>query len=126
MTEYVIDAYAWVEYLEGSKHGERVNQIIKNHKCFTSAVTLAEVVSKAKRAGKDSQAAFDAVVLNSRVLNVGEATAKNAGLLHAEMRKKSKDFGLADAFILAQRTKNQRIVTGDQHFRGIEDIEFLK
>src|SRR3989338_11707773 len=123
MTEYVIDAYAWIEYLEGSKQGEKVKQIIKTQACFTSAVTLAEVVSKAKRAGKDPQVAFDAVVLNSRVLHVNEETAKNAGLLHAEMRKKSKNFGLADAFILAQRTKNQRIVTSDRHFRGIENVE---
>jgi len=126
MTEYMVDAYAWVEYLEGSKQGEKVQQIIKNHVCFTSAVTLAEVVSKAKRTGKDSQMAFDAVALNSRVLNVNEGTAKIAGLFHAEMRKKSKNFGLADAFILAQRTKKQKIVTGDPHFLGIENIEFLK
>lgn len=126
MTEYFVDAFAWIEYLEGSRLGEKVKKIIETHKCFTSAVTLAEVISKAKRTNKDPQIAFDAVTLNSRVLQVNEEAAKQAGFFHAEMKEKDKTFGLADSFILAQRTKNQKILTGDPHFKKIQNVEFLE
>lgn len=125
MTEYLIDAYAWIEYLEGSIQGEKVKKILETHTCSTSAVTLAEVVSKAKRTNKDPEIAFDSVILNSKVLLVTEEVAKRAGILHAEMKAKDKTFGLADAFLLAQRTRKQKILTGDPHFRNIENIEFL-
>ncbi len=126
MTEYLIDAYAWIEYLEGTEQGEKVKKILKEHKCFTSAVTLAEVVSKAKRTNTDPEIAFQAITLNSKVLPVNEDTANRAGIIHAEKRKKIKDFGLADSFILAQRAKKQKILTGDAHFKGIENVEFMK
>lgn len=126
MTEYLIDAFAWIEYLEGSEQGEKVKQILQNHKCLTSAVTMAEVISRAKRTGKDTEIAFQAITLNSKVLQVNEEIAKKTGLIHAEKREKNKDFGLADAFILAHRKKKQKILTGDPHFKGIEKIEFLK
>ena len=126
MTEYLIDAFAWVEYLEGSRQGEKVKKILENNACSTSAVTLAEVVSKAKRSGNDPQTAFDAVAANSKILSVDAEIAKNAGLLHAEKKARDKSFGLADAFILAHRDKKQWILTGDPHFRGIEKVEFLK
>ncbi|MBI2598306.1 MAG: PIN domain-containing protein [Candidatus Diapherotrites archaeon] len=126
MTEYIIDAYAWIEYLEGSTKGEKVKKIIETSNCFTSAVTLAEVVSKAKRTNKDPQVAFDAVALNSHILRVDEEIAKKTGLIHAEQKLRKPSFGLADAFILAQRDKKQRVLTGDPHFKEIENVEFMK
>lgn len=126
MTEYIIDAYAWIEYLEGTHAGETVEKIIEECECFTSAVTLAEVVSKAERSGKNSRIAFEAVTRNSRILPVGEETAYEAAIIHAKEKAKDKTFGLADAFILAQRGKKQKILTGDPHFKGKDNVEFLE
>ena len=126
MTEYFVDAFAWVEYLEGSRLGEKVKKIVEENRCFTSAVSLAEVVSKAQRTNRDPQIAFEAILVNSRILPVNEEAAFRAGMLHARMREKEKSFGLADAFLLAQRTRKQRILTGDPHFRNVENVEFLK
>jgi len=124
MTErYVIDAYAWVEYLIGSKKGEKVKDAVEteNNEIFTCAVTLAEVVSKTAREGRDYEVAYDILLSNSQVVNVDETVSKDAGLLHSEMRKTQKDFGLADAFVLAvaRRTKS-KILTGDVHFKGVK------
>ncbi len=125
MTEYIIDAYAWMEYLNGSKSGEIVKGILEKENCFTSAVTLAEVISKIKRSGLDAKVAFEAVTLSSKVLQVDENTANAAGLIHAEKRKTMKNFGLADAFILAQREPNKIIVTGDPHFFPTKNIKMI-
>ncbi|MBI5553583.1 MAG: PIN domain-containing protein [Candidatus Diapherotrites archaeon] len=126
MSEYVIDAYAWIEYLEGSSQGEIVRKILGNSTCFTSAVTLAEAISKAKRTNQDPQIVMDAILLNSRILPVEETAAFRAGLIHAEMKARNKSFGLADSFLLAQRTKKQKILTGDPHFSQTENVEMLK
>ena len=126
MTEFVMDAYAWIELLDGSVKGQRVKKILDEHTCFTSAVTLAEVVSKTKRKNQDPQIAFEAVTLSSQILPVADELALQAGMIHAEQKAKDKKFGLADAFILASRKKKQKILTGDPHFKGIPNVEFLE
>ena len=121
--KYVIDAYAWVEYLIGSKSGEKVKDAVEteNNEIFTCAVTVAEVVSKTAREGRDFEVAYDILLSNSQVVNADETVSKDAGVLHSEMRKTQKDFGLADAFVLAvaRRTKS-KILTGDVHFKGVK------
>jgi len=129
MTEkYVIDAYAWIEYLIGSKSGEKVKDAVENenNEIYTCTVTLAEVVSKTAREERDFEVAYDILLSNSQIVNADETIAKEAGVLHSEMRKTHKDFGLADAFILAvaKRTKS-KILTGDVHFRGVKEAIFL-
>ena len=42
--------------------------------------------------------------------------------LHTEMRKTEKDFGLADAYVLATARKlKAKILTGDPHFKNVKD-----
>ena len=49
--KYIIDSYAWVEYLEGSKLGEKVREIIndKDKEIFSLNLTIAEIVSKKEK-----------------------------------------------------------------------------
>lgn len=121
---YVVDAYAWVEYLTGSKKGEKVRDAVDNEKneIFTCAVTVAEVVSKTAREERDYEAAYDILLSNSQIVNADETVSKEAGVTHSEMRKTQRDFGLADAFVLAvaRRTKS-KILTGDVHFKGVKE-----
>jgi predicted nucleic acid-binding protein len=121
---YVVDAYAWIEYFVGSRSGEKVKAVLEDgdNEIFTCAVTVAEVVSKICREGRDFETAYDVVVSDSQVVNVDEEVSKEAGVLHSEMRKTRRDFGLADAYVLAvaRRTKS-RILTGDVHFKGVRE-----
>jgi len=122
--KYVIDAYAWVEYLIGSKSGEKVKAVLEgeNHEVFTCAVTVAEVVSKTAREGRDFMVVYDILLSNSQVVNVDEEVSKEAGLLHSEMRKTKGDFGLADAYVLAvARRIKSKVLTGDLHFKGVKE-----
>jgi len=122
--KYVIDAYAWIEYLIGSKSGEKVKFVLEegNNETYTCAVTVAEVISKTAREGRDFETAYGILMSNSQVINVDEEVSKEAGVLHSEMRKTKKDFGLADAYVLAiARRINSKVLTGDFHFKGVKE-----
>jgi predicted nucleic acid-binding protein len=124
MTKHVIDAYAWIEYLDGSDSGKKVASIIEsNDEVYTCAITLGEVVSKVARKGKDAKIAYDVLVSNSQIISVDEELSLHAGLIHCEMRKTINDFGLADAYILAAARKlKSKIVTGDPHFQEVKEV----
>jgi predicted nucleic acid-binding protein len=122
MTKHVIDAYAWIEYLDGSDSGKKVASIIENDdESYTCAITLGEVVSKVARK-EDAKIAYDVLLSNSQIITVDEEISLQAGLIHCEMRKTIKDFGLADAYILATARKlKSKILTGDPHFQEIKE-----
>jgi predicted nucleic acid-binding protein len=127
--KYVIDAYAWIEYLIGSKDGEKVKSILEdeNNEIYTCAVTVAEVISKTAREGGNLETAYDIIISNSQVINIDEEISKETGVLHSEMRKTKKDFGLADAYVLAiARRIKSKVLTGDLHFEGVREAILIK
>jgi predicted nucleic acid-binding protein len=129
MNKYVIDAYAWIEYLIGSKAGDEVRAVLEeeNNEVYTCAVTVAEVVSKTAREERDFEAAYDILLSNSQVVNVNEEVSKEAGVLHSEMRKTKIDFGLADAYVLAiARRIKSKVLTGDLHFKGVKEAILIQ
>lgn len=117
----VVDAYAWVEYLDGSIRGGRLRSILdeSESEIYTCAVTLAEVTSKAIRAGRDHEVAARVIGGNSMIVDADESLSKYAGVLQAEARSRGRDFGLADAYVLATaRSLKAKVLTGDPHFEG--------
>ena len=129
MTKYLLDSFAWIEYFEGSDQGEKVEKIILNpdNEVLTCAAMVAEVVSKAKRSKKDDDLAFMAMETLSKIVEIDAELAKLAGSIHAAMKKKFKDFGMMDALLLAAAQQTSaKIVTGDSHFRNMDNVEFLE
>jgi predicted nucleic acid-binding protein len=129
MLRHVVDAYAWIEYLIGSESGAKVNAVLEKetNEIYTCAVTVAEVISKVAREGREVQVAYDILLSNSQIIDVDEELSKETGLLHAEMRKTEKDFGLADAYVLATARKlKSKVLTGDAHFKSVKDAIILK
>ena len=129
MSKYVVDAYAWVEYLVGSEAGIRVRDLLEkgNNEVYTCAVTLAEVVSKAAREGQDTETVYTILLSNSQIVNVDEELSKEAGILHAQIRRTDRDFGLADAYVLATaRRTGSRVLTGDPHFKGVKEAILIR
>jgi predicted nucleic acid-binding protein len=122
--DYVIDAYAWIEYLIGTDTGAKVKTILENENTgiYTSAVTLAEVISKAAREGGNTETVYKILITNSDIIDVDDQLSKETGIIHAEMRKTKKDFGLADAYVLATARKlKTKILSGDPHFKGVKE-----
>lgn len=127
-SRYVVDSYAWIEYLDGTEIGRKVSDLIKeNNEIFTCVLTIAEVVSKAARKGKDVKIAYDVLTSNSKIIDADEELSLQAGLLQYEMRKTVKDFGLADAYILATAGKlKAKILTGDMHLKNMKEAVLIK
>ena len=125
---YLIDSWAWIEYLDGTKNGLKVKEILtQENEVFTLILSLAEIISRAKRKEKDIEGVENAILVNSKIINVNVEIAKNAGLLHAEMRKTIKDFGLIDAFVLlTARELKAKVLTGDKHFKNFKEAILIK
>ena len=125
----MVDAWAWVEYLIGSEFGTKLKEVLDedSSEVYTCAITLAEVISKVAREGRDVEAAYTMLLSNSQVINVNEELSKHAGLLHCEMRRSLKDFGLADAYVLATARKlKAKVLTGDMHFKGVKEAVLIR
>jgi len=125
----IIDSYAWIEYLEGSKLGEKVHEVItnENNNVFSINLTIAEVISRVKRKKGNVEIAYRAIVSNSKIIEITPKTAKKAGLFHAEIRQKVKTFGLVDSliFVLAKEL-DAKILTGDPHFKGFKEAVLIR
>ena len=125
--KYLIDAYAGIEYLEGSDAGKRIREIVAMHEAITLSITVAEVISKVKRKGLDEKVAYDALMSNSVIIDFSSSTARSGGLIHAEIRKSVPNFGLVDSLLLAVARENKiKIVTGDHHFAGFKEAVFIQ
>ena len=126
--KYLIDSYAWIEYLDGTKYGKKVKEFLsEENEIFSIPFVLAEVISRTKRKGMDTDIAFKAIVSSSAILNIDAEISKEAGILHAEIKKTIKDFGLTDAFILAiARKLKAKIITGDEHFSKIKEAILIR
>ncbi len=123
-----MDAYSWIEYLNGSPRGARVRDILEDphNTIITSPVTMAEVVSKFLRNKRDPKSAVTAIENNSTLPPIDSTLARLAGEYHSEERRKQSDFGLADAFVLATaRNKSSKILTGDPHFKALSEAVLI-
>ncbi len=79
-------------------------------------------MSKFIRRGRHPKLALKALEDNSTLQMVDTGLAEMAGELHADIKKKVHDFGLADAFVLATaRRKVAKVLTGDPHFKGLPE-----
>lgn len=128
MTKFVIDAYAWIEYLDGSEKGRKVTELLENNdnEFFSSSATVAEVISNALKMGKDINIALNFINNLSLIVHVTNEIGILAGQIHFETKKKVKEFGMLDAFVAATaRLKNARILTGDPHFKNFKEAVLI-
>lgn len=128
MSSLVVDAWAWVEYLDGSELGRAVDRALGGAEVvWTSAVSVAEVVSKYRRSGRDEIPGIRAVTTLSKVAAPSTEDAQEAGRIHAEMKSRVPNFSLSDSFALqlARKTKS-KVLTGDPDFAGIKEALVLK
>lgn len=124
MPKYVVDAYAWIEYFIKSEKGIKFGEVIESeeNEIFTSIITIAEVSSISKRENRDVELAYKTITNLSKIFFIGTELAKEAGILHAETRKKIKDFGMANVVVLLTARKlDAKILTDDPHFKGFKE-----
>src|SRR5271169_3760770 len=106
MGRLVVDSWAWIEYLRGSKAGRRVEErITQGDELWTSVVSLTEVVSKYRREGLTDQTAIEAISSLSKLGVPDRDDAIEAGRIHAGVKPGSPNFGLADSLVLGLARK---------------------
>jgi len=99
----------------------------ESNELYVCAVTVAEVIGKTAREGRNPEVAFNIHISNSRIIDVDEDLSKEAGMLHMEMRKSVKYFSLADAYVLASaRRMGSRVLIGDPHFVGFNEPVLIR
>ena len=124
LTKFIIDSFAWIEYLLGTNKGIYVKNVIddKNNEIFTHVLSIAEVSSRLTRSGEDPLDSINKLISASSIIYLDNKDSLASGKLHAEIRKKISDFGLVDAFILYSSKKFKiKILTGDSHFKNFKE-----
>jgi predicted nucleic acid-binding protein len=125
----VVDTFCWIDYLEGNEAGEKVKNYVEDpdNEIIITNLNIAEISSIMRRKNFDVDKALDMIFSISKIYNFNAEFSKEAGLLHADMRKTIKDFGLIDAFILlVARKLKAKIITGDEHFRKMKGAILIK
>ncbi|MFH1390946.1 MAG: PIN domain-containing protein [Candidatus Diapherotrites archaeon] len=122
---FIMDSSAWIEYLNGTEQGKKVEKILNKtgQTVFTPNLVGAEVVSKIERDGEDSKNAIDSIENITRQPDEKREYFFEAGKLHAKLRKTKRNISFVDAILLILAEKNKaKIITKDYHLKGKNTI----
>ena len=128
--KYVIDSYAWIEYFMGTKIGEKIKPLIEDsEEKITPTICLAEVYAKTLRVENQELAEKQRIFIKekSSLAPLDEMTALEAAKIQNKMKKEIDGWGLADSIVYATGIiKKAEVVTGDEHFKKIKNVIFIK
>lgn len=130
---YVLDAFAFMAYLEDEPGAERVEQILREVKhgkarAYVSIINLGEVIYNIERKYGLAKAQDTLALIQKMPVEV--LPADNQTVLAAAHIKANHPISYADAFVVvAAQHLNATIMTGDSEFQDIAElanIEWLK
>jgi predicted nucleic acid-binding protein len=128
--KYVIDSYTWLAYFMGTETGKKTKAIIESsEEKITPTICLAEIYAKTlKVEGKElaeKQRTF--IKEKSALAPLDEPIALETAETQCKMKKVIDGWGLADSVVYATGViKKANIVTGDEHFKKLSDVLFIK
>jgi predicted nucleic acid-binding protein len=129
----VIDTYAWVEYLIGSRIGTKAKDYIETGQALTPSIVLVELrkwylreIEEGRRSEREMQLHFQFIESVTEVVLLDTSLALKAGETDFLMKKRVRNWPIADSVIYATaRSRAAQVVTGDPHFRGLEEVVFI-
>ena len=118
----VFDSYAWLEYFAGSEKGKIVKKIIEsNDEILTPSVCISEIKRKYMREKKEYTSRIKFITTRSKIVKID----LDISLLAADLSYKRKLY-MIDAIVYACALFiKSDLLTGDQHFKGMDKIIFL-
>jgi len=128
--KYVLDSYAWLAYFMGTEEGEKTKAIIESQEeKITPTICLAEVYAKTLKVEgaelAEKQRTF--IKEKSAFASLDESVAIEAAKTQVRMKKEIDGWGLADSVVYATGVvKKAEIVTGDEHFKKLNGVLFIK
>jgi predicted nucleic acid-binding protein len=131
---YIIDTYAWIEYFKASEMGKAAKEFIESESSVTPTIVISEISRKLRKdiaLGNETQEGrlrrLEFIRATTRIVNLDFEIAIDAGGLSEDLNVKAKSWGLADSIVLCTaRSLNGKVVTGDEHFRHLDDVVFVK
>ncbi len=127
--KYVIDSYAWLAYFMGTT-SERIKDVIEGlEEKITPTICLAEVYSKTLKVDGPEQAEKQKSFIKekSAIVYLDELIAIESAKQNVQLKKEIAGWGLADSIVYATAlAKKALVVTGDEHFRKLEYVIFMK
>jgi predicted nucleic acid-binding protein len=131
---FVIDTYAWIEYFKASEMGEVAKQYIENERAVTPTIVVAEISRKLLKdiaLGNETSEGrlrrLEFIRATSRIVDLDFEIAVEAGEINEKLKEQAIGWGLADSIILCiAKSLNGKVVTGDEHFRKLKDVIFIK
>ncbi len=128
--KYVIDSYVWLAYFMGTTEGENAKPIIDgSEEKITPTICLAEVYGKTLKVEGKEAAEKQRIFIKekSALAPLDEQTAVEAAKTDYTMKKEIQGWGLADSVVYATGiVKKAQVVTGDEHFRKLKGVCFIK
>ncbi len=129
----MIDTYAWVEYLLGSRVGQAARKYIEGSGAITPSVVLAELkkwylkeLESGRRTEREMRAHLSFVESRTRVVPLDAQLAMKAGETDFLMKKRIKGWPIVDSIVYATATAQaSKVVTGDPHFKQLEEVVYL-
>lgn len=130
---FVIDTFAWVEYLIGSPRGRNATKYIESGRAATPTIVLLELVKwflreveARRRTMAEMNHAFEFVRTSTLLVDLDEKLARTAGETDFVMKKKVQGWPLADSIVYATATTvGATVVTGDPHFKPLGNVTML-
>lgn len=122
----LLDSYGWIEYFAEGKLAEKYAKYVEQanaENTITPTIVIYEVYKKIKQErGEEVALKAYAQLLGTKLIQLNEALA----LIAADVSLKF-GLGMADAIIYATAKKERaKLVTSDEHFKGLEDVEFIE
>ena len=125
----LVDTWAWIEMMMGSKQGDRVRTVILNNPdLFISILTIYELRYRIEQL-KDSESAIsiiNQITEHVEVIPVDNQIAMLGGTIKLGQCHGKTKMGAVDCMILATaRLHGLKILTGNKHFNGLEETIIL-
>lgn len=126
----IFDAYAWVEYAVDGPYASRVSRILADHEdIYTPATVVAELRDSMLKKGIPNTSIHQIIRFTeakSRIVDINFEIAQLAGEINFQQKKTVKGWGMLDSFVYAvAKSRGGRVLTGDSHFKHLEDVIYL-
>jgi predicted nucleic acid-binding protein len=122
----LLDTSAWIEFFDGTKQGARVREVLTKETCYTSIVSISELVNWSCKEKNDTEFLVNAVGDLSIVVDLNNDIAVLAGKLNFERKKTNKKWGIMDSFVLATAMYYYlKILSKDPDFGDLQNVEIL-
>jgi len=118
--------HPWIELLNDGPKGKLVAGLMEQEQPAIATPSLSELTSWAFRNELDAKSILEKVKEASLVLPLTEEVAQLAGELHFLYKKETPGWGMVDSMIYATAlTHGLKLVSGDKHFKGKQNVVFL-